>query len=82
MIDNSKQYAEYCDRDLRAEWDRTSWQWLWDNDICPTLESLRAVARAAQAVRAWTKHYDIPYPVKFNMHTALDALPEWVLEEE
>ncbi len=50
MIDNNNQYAEYSNKDLRDKWDASSWQWLWDADVRPTIESLRQVARAADAV--------------------------------
>ncbi len=77
MIDNNNQYAEYSNKDLRDKWDASSWQWLWDNDIRPTIESLRQVARAAVNQEGLC-----PGTLSPNVTKALDALPAWCLEEE
>lgn len=85
MIETLEQYEEYGDNDVRLTWPPHSWAVLWDADIRPTIESLRVVARAAQALSndeesqegGWGPDVTMLIPLR----AALDALPEWILEE-
>ncbi len=78
MIDNNNQYAEYSNKDLRDKWD-ASWQWLWDNDIRPTIESLRQVAREAVS-RGHKKGSCLMGIGLCKLCDALDAVPAWCLD--
>jgi len=84
MIDTKAQYEEYGSSFASDTYSRDDWGTFWDNDIRPTIEALREVARAgAQLRQVWRdKGHGGKEEVLAHIEIAktVDALPDWILE--
>ena len=74
MIETKEQYDEYnVSRDM--EYSRNDWAVLWENDIRPTIEALREVARGAKDY-TWGRTEDAK-----QLETLVNNLPHWITED-